>query len=1115
MRTFKFLITAALPFILAACNLPAPKEKEGGKSASLANFYMAGQVQGSVIAEDIGGEFDLPVNKTYKFYACFRYQNYRDDVAGARFNIKEISTEVRSNDSGCITWAEKLPYNFLGDSNYVEIERTVEGKGLLKGSVKVRMAINPWSHGEKLADVIDLNNSNNTSAELKSLITDNTAVSEALNARAFSAGKRARRLWVEDGRFFSMEKQFENGKLNLEVETRVTPQLKLSKMNGDPVMRPLTKGHFRSTLALIHMIVKDGKEQRVILDESKPVESQVINGTLSIKAPLSLVRVPSRGQIYVALKVAPAQSAAGIQPFEGVYYVGEYDALKTSAFLKLATQAAEDESFTIKKFASADIQTVLSSKSSEDQESYLVPKITFRELQFSRLDAVKETTAHRTIRFGIRACLANGVDQKIVRAHKFIVNKFRQSDKEAPSQTLVDTVDNSSCLYFEDFITMDYFGCQRYFPGFIDLINKDLGVNERIQVLLNPWESWRIMGRDMRYVQNNEHLPVTCDTRQGATIQIEKYSYEQNNVSYEMDDQLNLTKVMNVQFNSRPVVKNMSNLYNGWDQTDSLRDGLYLLKFAILRNKAYSAGETQVLHLIKQIMPVSAGTLMGFTQYKIKDLMEIGNTNTVLMQILPVKAELMMNKGNNFVPKSPVRSLEDVVETDTDLRSPVFTGVIKLSKEAEGFDLRPLNMSDVSAYYMNDSDHSVKSNKDATGVDWFKNLETLQAQQKAASVRAVAVRAAPETLAREANLKLVHMNSVMETTSLRRALGTLVMPFKFGIAPAPNLSVYESAKAAASYDDLSSLRKAMDKGSFDASTAARMCFFWFQDFMQNEKIGGKPLLNDNAHVDMARDCYSAATKNPAKFFQVEKHTIVKKSRLVDFVRGVPTKYSIGSSFSISNSHSDSFSRNLGISASAKAFDFFNVGASASYGLSWSTSDALGLSNSVSVGSSNSLEIERTSFRVLLDKYEQCLVVRLNPNLFITNTNQHLLMRDKNYSTKINSELTPEQQSVAKTRGLLLCDGQDSTKTLLKTENYYFIDGDEVKTIGDHGDIRNRPFVMQLRGDKDFRRFEVGAKLLQQNPDTAEGNSNIPTNQLDQAIKMFDLGLPTYPAHLTH
>ncbi|MNS85304.1 hypothetical protein D3C72_1191660 [compost metagenome] len=461
--------------------------------------------------------------------------------------------------------------------------------------------------------------------------------------------------------------------------------------------------------------------------------------------------------------------------------------------------------------------------------------------------------------------------------------------------------------------------------------------------------------------------------------------------------------------------------------------------------------------------------------------------------------------------KDELKSVDELVDTKTALRSPVFTGVIKLSKEAESFDLRPANFNDLAGYYLGDMDKQVQSAVTKDGKDWFQALEEIQKKQRANEAAKIIARSKPETLAQEANLKLIHMNSVIETTSLRKAMGALKKPFKLGVlAPSPTAENFEKFKAEAPYDDLSSLRKLMSTGKLNTDVSQQLCFYWFWDFMQNEKIAGQPLLRPYGHTEMARDCYAAVGKTPEKFFQIEKRLIVKKVRLVDQQEGSKLKYTVGSSFSISNSHSDSFSRSLGLSGSVKAFDFFNVGLSGSYGLSWSTADALGISNSVSVGTSNSLDVVKNPFRILFDKYEQCLVIRLNPNLFVTNTNAHFVMRDRNYSALLNENLSADQKAFAKTRGLLLCDGQDSEKTLLRTENYYFIDGDEADVQGDPGDPRNRPFVMQLRGEKDFKRFMLGAKLIQKDPHTAEAEADIPSNQLDQAIRLFDLGLPTYP-----
>ena len=174
-----FSALLSLSFLtLAGCNLPTPKDRNAltamgdSKVSTPATFRVQAMAERSKTLETkLRGTFALPTSKIFNLQACIKDIAYDKPVLGHDFQIVETKQIITSDKNGCITWAEDIQFNYLAESKYVRIERTITGTGLHRGSRKVAFAINPWSHGENLTPVLNPDDGNN----IPHLISDLTA----------------------------------------------------------------------------------------------------------------------------------------------------------------------------------------------------------------------------------------------------------------------------------------------------------------------------------------------------------------------------------------------------------------------------------------------------------------------------------------------------------------------------------------------------------------------------------------------------------------------------------------------------------------------------------------------------------------------------------------------------------------------------------------------------------------------------------------------------------------------------------------------------------------------------------------------------------------------------
>lgn len=1102
MQTSKSLLLKAFLVMnvlaLAACDLPSPSKKaadaetltldrKGFTNSGTGTFTVElATGKSSMLEAQTKGTFQLPTAKIYNIVACLKDVAYNKPIQGHKFKIQELEQETRTDAAGCLTWKENIKYNFLGDSKYLRFDRHILGTGLHRGSRLVTFAINPWSHGENLTSVLEIK----ANTEIPQLIEEASAVEQALKGHP-------RSLWVEDGRLFMTEQKFTKAGVDLVGEFRTNPSLQLTKMNGELFIRPLTAGSFRARLKIIHSYMHNDKEVRRLLGQSQAEDIAMTNGSLSVKHVISLPAIPTRGQIYIGVELIPLNGPADLTAFEGIYLLGDYDTLKSTSFLKLSSIVGQTENFKISDFVNAEAPTLTAgakpgSDPALESDAYQKPKIEFKYVDSPsyRYLAEKETTATRTIRVNLHTCLVNGIDQKILRSHTFKVTKFKEDGSNTTPEVADVKTDNSStgCLtWFED-ITFKAFDCHRYLKGTVKIENADLGISETLNVALNPWDSYAIV-RDMRSVQANENLIFACTKEEipRTVLYLDGYSYSTNSFEYSVDSMLNLTVHKKIQLRMDPRLLVYSSTSQGRGDPQKLRDGVYLLKAAIIRNKDYDTENTLVTY-DQKLVNVQAGQLNTEMTFSTQDLRSIGNRNNMVIELYPVvesKIKLVDGKLPTDLKKL---QLDYLIDTDSKLESSPFIGPVTLNQDEAARPLRLLDSSMMSAYFVNGK---------MTAQAPLKSLTSqLVAQGRAmrAQVRAQQVaRYSTTSYAKDNNLDLVNLEQLDAKAPLAQQFA--------------KPEVIERL-----IPTRTDLQELITTGKITNTTAQKMCNFWVNDYLQKlyPAKGGTFMKDMAQHISI--ECYNAVKNDPSRFFQTEKRVFVRELGSSKFVRGLNQGVTVGTQFSLSTNHSSymttskSWATKVGLGL--KAMDLFSLGTDYSYQLSWSKSDGNAAVNSVSVNGYTSLLAQQNIFTLNVNKHEQCVVLRLNPKLFIENSEW---FSSKTYAKFVNPTLTPEEAIAATTRGLFLCEGKIRNEPIQLTENFYLIAQETSSTqVQDAGDARNRTFFVALRSTNDFNRFLIAMKGQATMPESAMKEKNQHDESANFMMQLFDMPGSSYP-----
>lgn len=1078
---------------LTGCNLPTPKEKNAltamgdSKVSTPATFQIQSMADRSKTVETkLQGTFALPTSKIFNLQACIKDVAYDKPVLGHDFQIAETNQVVTSDKNGCITWAEDIQFNFLADSKYVRIERTIKGTGLHRGARKVAFAINPWSHGENLPPVLNPDDGNN----IPHLISDLTYGQLALRGLTKDNTLSTRRLWIDDGRLFVTENKLTKSGVELTVEMRPNATIQLSKMNGELFLRPLTQGNFKARLKMIHVYQKDSKEIRRLLSQTDFIDVKMENGSLAVKSNIALPAIPTRGQMMLGLELRPVNGPEGLLGFDGIYLIGEYDQIKGSSFMKLSTVVTQEKDFTLTNFINAESSELAFNEASGhiDQETYQKPKIEVSQLEFRFLRVGKESTSMREVYYNIKACVRSGLDQKNTRAHTFKVTKFHQSEKEELKTVLVKT-DNNACINWDENIAFKYFECQHFIRGKVMISNDDLGMNEKLEIIVNPWESLRGIARDMRYVDPSEKLALDCqaESRPRSQLLADYYSYNTLSYSYQMDENLNLTVRKRVQFKMDPRVLTYSSLTNGRADGERLRDGIYLLRFLVVKNQDYDSKNTYVTSAEKLITVLSGQVNTDLT-LQVQDLKALGNRNTLMIQILPVDEAKVSAKNGQVFLKNTSDSYDSVIDDDSGLETPVFMGPIVMNIDETTRPLRMADNTSVSQFLIDGLGHNV-----AQGKDVITQIINQGHQIQSDSKKRMRARTSAKTFAQENNLHLLRLNKL-------DAIKPLQALSSDNLDESLVLTKIE-------------LQSIVNQGRITPRIAQKLCAFWNNEYLPKIHANKGGALAPDIATRFGLECFNAVKKDPSKFFQWEKRLLLKEMAPAEYVKGFNHGMTVGTNFSLSTTNSYSTAAFISVKAglSKKFLDIFSISGDVGYNLNWV--DAQGTQNGISVATATTMTVQQNVFKIKAQKYEQCLVVRLNPLLFRKGSGWKNtgLFAGKDYLDVLNGRLDEEEKVQAITRGLMVCEGELRTKPLELIENFYLIAQESNSTqMQDNGDARNRNFFIALRSSNDYNRFVIGIKGKTQMPNTYKQELNMQDATTIDMDSLFKLAAPSYP-----
>ncbi|MCX7979256.1 MAG: hypothetical protein N2578_09660, partial [Bdellovibrionaceae bacterium] len=440
-----------------------------------------------------------------------------------------------------------------------------------------------------------------------------------------------RKLWLPSVMMASVDDRFTNRGLELSYELRTNPEIRLTKISGEEFGHELSSGKFDAEFFLIHYMKENGKESRRVLLKSTAKDVEIRNKTLLIRVPALITEIPQRGFLYVGLILHPHGELSALKPYEGVFAMGDVSQIKAMAWLRLSHATVEKEEFQLANF----VNDKSPMGHSENRDVFLRAKVLVKYLNFEFVNVTKQTATHNSFRYRRQICLESPITGELFRRHKIIV-----TDENGRHER---TTDEFGCAYVENEITYDVYACQHWLQKNLRVTNADLGLDEKISYLINPWETRSMRAWDQRRQDKPETLRTSCDKKEAprSVLRLKDYHFTTQSIDVKVENNLNLASVKRVRFVLTPEVVVFSSLDRGIEETGRpLRPGVYLLRVLLIRNKDYTSENEYVTHVDKLVLKTDE-QIQENLEFISHDLRAMGNRNHVLVQLLPVRSELV------------------------------------------------------------------------------------------------------------------------------------------------------------------------------------------------------------------------------------------------------------------------------------------------------------------------------------------------------------------------------------------------------------------------------------------------------------------------------------------
>lgn len=1075
------------------------------------SIYSITSISGSSQVIETEPDLGFPTAKLYTFKLCLAHAQSNEPLLNATIGLEGAGSPIKPQrlDSSCLTWMESINYHYTAPSRFVSLIRTLqiqtqdEKKNVQSISIPFRLAINPWLHGEpsSIPEVADF---------IKNKPRNSVPPAEATKALLGQTSKGGDvSVIVNDSRINFQELGIDSksgGKFIFDFRTN--PQIEVLNTANQPVFIKLNQGEFHFEAYLLSTLSEGENQVRRIINP-EPIKGTALlrDGALAFQTEITLPFIPTRGRLELAVILKANQNQPFLKPFKGIYILGNYNDLKTNLFARIKTGYTNANSkFQFEDYLGLNKQSDKTYAAKNSQDGMRQLKYEFEPLQFKITRVGNETATRREVYYQVKACVRNGVDNSPLRGYHFQIIKGGTSLRsELDLKPTMRPSEFDSCIYWDDRIDHNYYSNQKYFKQEYRILNRDLNLDETVVAYINPWEM--ILSRDARTIEPEEIARENTESKGSAIIALTSFQAQTRTIHYAVDRTMSLKINKDVHLILEPKIMNYSSLSKGIDGREPIRDGIWKIRWALLHNRYESEGTSfRPISQGETLTIASNGRIILPVTFRFDDFRTISSRNYLMIEVAPVDATMVTTTlDGNLVPKDG-KPLAMVVDSQGGFLPQTFIGPILTVGDSDTSYLIPHPENPALKLFLPQgvNGHQISQNEVFLFEKQAPTWTTLSEMNNPAAEVSESQLVQWRNTALTANqIRTFNLYDANDIRTLRKKMG----PSAF------TLQNFSKNYGRELFQPEIVIRS-IEAKILSAELEDRLCFYFFDlDAKQTVRFNNNiaPWIQTDRWL---KKCLQSVTSrsNAMSFFRAEHETTVESIDRTSLRESSALNLGIGTSFSVSSSESTSTSSSLGASTniglSLKASDMVSMGASTSYSISRSESQNQGSSNSLSLSAGVNLSMRKISLLIEGTTSERCLTIQLNPALYEDKKSDF-------WHDLVKSTKSIERAGQFVNEKVRLCYSLAGPQKFSSIEKYYFLlqDNPNVGFI-DNPDLRNRPLILQLRGQTAYENFLriAGADLALSKQAGSANLGNFSTDE--RTTRALQLKIPGSPGSIT-
>lgn len=643
------LLTTAL---FAGCSSDVPDVNEQADSSSF-ELTPVELISSEVKSSDANWP-DLKDHANVSFRTCVTDTAYLERLVGERFQVETSQGLVSrvTNTQGCITWNEVIPFSYLEDEKFIEINGSIRANGNFRGTRPLKLALNPWRE-----TLVDQGHGR----------VQTTSNSLRQNEEIFG-----NRIATTNATLTVLKQNFHTDQTHLELEVTTQPQLIRRNLTGSLVREAFNGGKFEVSYFLVSRNISTNR--RRVINEVKQVETITNDGRLKSRVRFVILEgIKPKDVIELGIKIKAQNAPVELGSSEGLLPIKQLDGTVASELLELPENL---------ETISLNTPMSLGAEASSDDFGFIIDSVTIRPGSEGGENS-SGASDKRTVDAIFQVCMVDSLIKASVVNYPFRISLKDSANAQIYSGQ-VTTEARTGCANFRATIPYRRFDVQKWNDFRIEMTSTRepfVEITKDRFVSINPWIRSGDFGIDKAV-----GTPPTVTSTGATRPKIVMHNLNYNFMGHPQTG-VKLNKSLDLQFSRtymielQPMIQ-MDHRFEGEMQgQERLTSGRYRQRVLILAPKAnvsvdftseVNLRDYHTLTAHEQNVNVEGGFIRSRVEFPLlfTDLIAFSHKNIILVELSPLEAGSSLQAGyfvGTFIGSRPQGSIGTNLESKKSL----------------------------------------------------------------------------------------------------------------------------------------------------------------------------------------------------------------------------------------------------------------------------------------------------------------------------------------------------------------------------------------------------------------------------------------------------------------